>query len=71
MANTRTKGVRMDESLWDRFGEIAPDRSAAVRHFVHWYVGDEGWELPKRPDQSASADHDGRRGTVGREPRRL
>lgn len=49
MAKTPRKTVRMEDPLWERFGAVAPDRSAVIRQFIHWYVGDEGWEVPQRP----------------------
>lgn len=58
MADTTVRTVRMDDSLWDRFGEAAGDRSAVIRQFAHWYVGDEGWELPVRPEQQIPVRED-------------
>lgn len=43
------RAIRLpDVGLWDRFGELTDDRSAVIRAFIHWYVGDEGWPAPTR-----------------------
>lgn len=58
MADTAIRTVRMDDPLWERFGAATDDRSAVIRQFVHWYVGDEGWELPSRPEQPVPVRED-------------
>lgn len=49
---TTRQTVRIDALLWQRFGNSAEkadrDRSALLREFVRWYVGDVD-ELPERP----------------------
>lgn len=41
------RAFRLDDlGLWDRFGQVAePDRSAVLREFIRYYVGD----LPRPP----------------------
>ena len=47
---TPVQRFRLDADRWDRFGEAAkPDRSAVLREFVRWYIGEKGARLPKRP----------------------
>jgi hypothetical protein len=47
---TPTRPIRIDPELWERFGEVAdPDRSAVLRDFIRWYVGEPGVKAPKRP----------------------
>jgi hypothetical protein len=52
---TPFRRVRMDDDLWERFGESViradPDsnRSAVLRRFARWYVGDID-EMPQRPE---------------------
>ena len=47
---TARQTIRVDETLWDEFGETAePDRSTVIREFIRWYVGQAGAKLPKRP----------------------
>jgi hypothetical protein len=48
ITGTPIRTVRMDDSLWNRFGEFSEDRSATIRAWIHWYVGDEGWPAPSR-----------------------
>lgn len=53
---TPFRRVRMDDDLWRRFGETVkaadPDtnRSAVLRKFARWFVGDID-EMPQRPPQ--------------------
>jgi hypothetical protein len=58
-ANTVPEGtpfrrIRLDDDLWDRFDEAVkradPDsnRSAVVRKFLRWFVGDID-DMPQRP----------------------
>ena len=47
---TARQTIRVDETLWERFGELAePDRSAVLREFIRWYVGEPDAQAPKRP----------------------
>lgn len=52
---TPFRRIRLDEDLWQRFEEAAkradPDsnRSAVLRKFIRWYVGDIG-DFPRRPE---------------------
>jgi len=42
--------VRVEDELWERFGDVAvPDRSVVIREFIRWYVREPGARLPKRP----------------------
>lgn len=45
--------VRVPESLWRRFAEVArangTDRSALIRAFIAWYLHEPGATLPDRP----------------------
>ncbi len=52
---TPFRRIRMDEDLWQRLDEAVkradPDsnRSALLRRFARWYVGDMD-EMPRRPE---------------------
>jgi hypothetical protein len=47
---TARQTIRIDEDLWNRFGQVAePDRSTVLREFIRWYVGEPGTKAPKRP----------------------
>lgn len=52
---TPFRRIRMDDDLWERLDEAAkrmdPDsnRSAVLRRFARWYVGDID-EMPQRPE---------------------
>lgn len=50
---TPTKPVRVDADLWERFGAAAEgqgtDRSALIRDFMRWYIGDPKAKMPRRP----------------------
>lgn len=47
---TARQTIRVDESLWQRFGALAdPDRSTVLREFIRWYVGEPDAKAPKRP----------------------
>jgi hypothetical protein len=54
---TPFRRIRMDDDLWKRLDEAAkradPDsnRSALLRRFARWYVGDIG-EAPIRPPKA-------------------
>lgn len=41
--------VRMSHDLWERFGEVADNRSTVVRDFVRWYTREPGAKMPRRP----------------------
>lgn len=55
--------IRIEESLWRRFGAAAGDRTGTIRDFIRWYVREPGARLPTRPrsdvTRSDSADHEG------------
>jgi metal-responsive CopG/Arc/MetJ family transcriptional regulator len=57
---TPFRRIRMDNDLWKRLDEAAktadPDsnRSALLRKFARWYVGDID-EMPQRPQRPASS----------------
>ncbi len=57
MAETPTHPIRISRDLWRRFGEIAkPSRTAVLREFIRWYVGERGAKMPRRPKpEDASA----------------
>ena len=49
---TPLKRVRVDDDLWDRFGEMAkPNRSATMRALMRWWLREPGAKLPKRPER--------------------
>jgi hypothetical protein len=51
---TARQTIRVDEALWEQFGERAAsvdnDRSALLRDFMRWFVREPGAKMPKRPD---------------------
>lgn len=50
MANTPTRPIRVDLTVWQDFGKVAePDRSTVLRDFMAWYVGRPGIKAPRRP----------------------
>ena len=57
---TPFRRIRMDDDLWKRLDEAAkaadPDsnRSALLRKFARWYIGDID-EMPQRPPRPASS----------------
>jgi hypothetical protein len=57
---TPFRRIRMDDDLWGRLDEAAkaadPDsnRSALLRKFARWYVGDID-EMPQRPGRARPA----------------
>jgi metal-responsive CopG/Arc/MetJ family transcriptional regulator len=58
MPKTPHRQVRVDDDLWDRFGEAverqgAPDRSVVLREFMAWYVREPGARSPQRPGLAA------------------
>ncbi|MGW4825473.1 hypothetical protein ACWEP4_43020 [Streptomyces sp. NPDC004227] len=50
---TPTRPIRVDLGMWASFGKAAAeqgsDRSATLRAFMAWYLGEPGAELPERP----------------------
>jgi hypothetical protein len=58
---TQRTAIRIEPELWERFGELAPNRSAVLREFIKWYVMAKGAKRPTRPLPrlpKADADHD-------------
>jgi hypothetical protein len=53
---TDRRGIRVDRSLWQRFGQATVERedgrSGVLREFMRWYLGDEGAQLPQRPSDA-------------------
>lgn len=49
---TKHRTIRIDDTLWDAYGELVDDRTAVIRDFLRWYVREPGVKLPKRPDVS-------------------
>jgi hypothetical protein len=51
---TARQTIRIDEATWERFGNASAaagaDRSAVLRDFIRWYVGEPGTALPERPE---------------------
>lgn len=51
---TARQTIRVDEALWEQFGEQATkagsDRSVLLRDFVRWFVREPGAKMPKRPE---------------------
>jgi hypothetical protein len=46
---TQRTAIRIEPDLWERFAEVAkPNRSAVLRDFIRWYVGDKGATMPRR-----------------------
>lgn len=63
MAPTRgtpTRPIRIDPTLWERFGvsagAVGLDRSAVLREFIRWYVREPGVRMPKRPEAAAGIE---------------
>jgi hypothetical protein len=50
---TPARPIRVDQELWDAFGQAVTagdtDRSAALRAFMGWYARKPGAKLPTRP----------------------
>lgn len=63
MARRGTNNVtlRLDESLWNRLGELTDDRSALLRQFIRWYVREPDAKMPRRPgvNRTDEGDHGG------------
>jgi hypothetical protein len=49
--HTRHRPIRVDDELWAAFGALVGDRnrSAVIREFLRWYVGERGAKLPRPP----------------------
>lgn len=54
---TKRQTFRLAEDTWIEFGSAVTfradpptDRTAVLREFVHWYIGEPGAEMPVRPD---------------------
>lgn len=54
---TALQSFRIDDQLWQRFAEVSAkagtNRSAVLRDFIRWYIGDPDAALPERPDSDA------------------
>lgn len=47
---TPLRRLRVDDELWEEFGQVAdPDRSAVIRNFMRWFVREPGVTMPRRP----------------------
>ncbi|MEV6035985.1 hypothetical protein AB0L65_32855 [Nonomuraea sp. NPDC052116] len=59
--HTRHRPIRVDAELWDAFGALVGDRnrSAVIREFIRWYVGERGAKLPRPPKPSAELPEQG------------
>lgn len=53
---TPLRPVRVEDDLWREFGQLVGERrrSAVIRDFIRWYVGEKGARLPARPDKVAT-----------------
>jgi hypothetical protein len=55
---TARQTIRVDETLWERFGEateaLGTDRSTWLREAIAWCVRERGAKMPRRLDESAS-----------------
>jgi hypothetical protein len=51
---TDRRAIRIDDALWQRFGEVAAalgtDRASLIREWVRWSVGESGASPPRRPE---------------------
>jgi hypothetical protein len=52
---TPHRGIRIEDSLWERLAEVAEalgtDRASLIREWVRWAVGESGAKPPRRPEQ--------------------
>ncbi|MFF3443602.1 hypothetical protein [Streptosporangium sp. NPDC002721] len=48
--------IRVEEELWETFGQLAGKRNRAetIREFIRWYVGEPDAVLPARPGTEES-----------------
>ena len=55
---TARQTIRVDEELWTAFGKSAEamggDRSAVLRDFMRWHIGEADASQPARPEPPAS-----------------
>ncbi|MEV4181664.1 hypothetical protein AB0J28_09475 [Streptosporangium canum] len=58
--HTRHRPIRVDDDLWVAFGRLVGERnrSAVIRDFIRWYVGERGAKAPKRPTPDAAQPSD-------------
>lgn len=53
---TERRAIRVDDALWQRFGEVAQalgtDRASLVREWIKWSVGESDAQPPRRPEQA-------------------
>lgn len=53
----KRRTIRIEKDLWDQFGAACAaadtDRSAVLREFIRWYIGEPDAALPKRPKPRA------------------
>lgn len=55
---TQRTAIRIEPELWERFGEVAGNRSQILRDFIRWYVRDKNARMPKRPAEGITFVHD-------------
>jgi hypothetical protein len=50
-SHTPNRVVRVDDDLWEGFGDAAGDKGRAevLREFMRWYRHEPGAKMPKRP----------------------
>ncbi len=46
---TARTAIRIEPKLWELFGTVAVNRSAVLRDFIRWYIGEKGAKMPRRP----------------------
>ncbi|MFG2001740.1 hypothetical protein ACGFNU_21570 [Spirillospora sp. NPDC048911] len=59
--HTPHRPIRVENDLWEEFGQVAGERNraAVLRDFMAWYVRRRGATLPKRPaTPERSAEND-------------
>jgi hypothetical protein len=58
--HTKHRPIRVDAELWTAFGQLVGDRnrSAVIREFIRWYVGERGAKLPRPPKADAEPSSD-------------
>jgi hypothetical protein len=56
MADTPLRKIRVDDELWEGFGQAVAaspdaeaDRAKVLRQFMRWYRRERGARLPERP----------------------
>lgn len=52
--HTPNRPIRVEDELWAEFGRLVGvrNRSAVIRDFIRWYVGERGAARPKRPERT-------------------